>query len=102
MSDRTQRQLKAVASASRARLLHWLKDPVAHFPRQRDGDLVKDGVCSVFIARKWRVSAATASRHLRVMTEAGLLRAVRRKGWTFYRRDEAELKKLKRRLTAEL
>ena len=24
--------------------------PVAHFPRQVDGDLVKDGVCGVLIA----------------------------------------------------
>src|SRR5436309_14351586 len=77
--------LKALANARRLEVLNWLKDPRAHFPPQVDGDLVDDGVCSVFIAQKLKVSPPTASEHLRVLTHAGLLRAQRIKQWTFYR-----------------
>ena len=52
---------KAIANERRLQILHWLKDPAAHFPPQTDGDLVKDGVCGLFIADKLGVSAPTAS-----------------------------------------
>ena len=42
--------VKALASDKRLLILEWLRDPSAHFPPQRDGDLVRDGVCSQFIA----------------------------------------------------
>ena len=42
-------------------ILEWLRDPRAHFPPQRDGDLVRDGVCSLFIAGKLGVSQPTCS-----------------------------------------
>ena len=35
---------KALSSQRRLQILHWLKDPRAHFREQRDGDLVDDGV----------------------------------------------------------
>lgn len=88
--------LRALASARRLEILAWLKDPVAHFPPQVDGDLVKDGVCGVFIADKLGVSQPTASEHLRILTAAGLVRAKRIKQWTFYKRDEARIRALKR------
>jgi DNA-binding transcriptional ArsR family regulator len=82
------RTLKALASGPRLLVLEWLKDPVAYFPAQVDGDLVEDGVCADFIRAKLGVAAATASRHLTLLSEAGLLIATRKRGWTFYRRDE--------------
>ena len=88
--------LKALANARRLEILNWLKDPRAHFPPQVDGDLVADGVCSVFIAQKLKVSAPTASEHLRILTHAGLLRAKRIKQWTFYQRDEKRIAEVKR------
>jgi ArsR family transcriptional regulator len=68
----------------------------AHFPPQVDGDLVQDGVCGLFIAQKLRVSQPTASEHLRILTQAGLLRAKRIKQWTFYRRDDKRIAAVKR------
>ena len=56
--------LAALASQKRLQVLQWLKDPVAHFPPQRDGDLTEDGVCVVFIARKLGVAQPTATTHL--------------------------------------
>src|SRR3954469_21138691 len=87
--------LKALGNDKRLAILRWLGDPVAHFPPQRDGDLVEDGVCSVFIADKLGVSAPTASGHLRLLTATGLLRAKRLRQWTFYRRVEARIAEVK-------
>ena len=88
--------VKALANDKRLQILAWLKEPRSHFPPQVYGDLVKDGVCGVFIADKLGVSAPTASEHLRVLTHAGLIRAKRIKQWTFYKRDEKRIAEVKR------
>jgi ArsR family transcriptional regulator len=91
--------LKALGNDKRLAILAWLAEPTAHFPPQRDGDLVMDGVCSVFIAEKLGVSAPTASEHLRILTAAGLITPKRIKQWTFYRRDEERIAAAKQMLT---
>jgi DNA-binding transcriptional ArsR family regulator len=87
---------RALANDRRLKILNWLKTPTAHFPPQRDGDLIKDGVCGLFIAQKLGISAPTASEHLRVLTQAGLVRGKRIKQWTFYQRDEKRIREVKR------
>ena len=72
-------QLKALSSERRLQILEWLKDPVRHFPAQVDGDLVKDGVCALFLADKLRI-----------------------KQWTFYRRDDERIEALKAGLVRDL
>ena len=94
--------LRALANDRRLQILDWLKDPRAHFPPQVDGDLVKDGVCGGFIADKLGVSQPTASEHLKVLVQAGLLRAKRIKQWTFYKRDEARIREIKRALVSAI
>lgn len=91
--------LRAIASDRRLQVLEWLKRPRAHFPPQVDGDLVRDGVCSVNIARKLRVSQPTASEHLNVLARAGLIRGKRIKQWIFYRRDESRIREVLRALS---
>jgi ArsR family transcriptional regulator len=93
--------LKALANARRLEVLGWLKEPRAHFPPQVDGDLVKDGVCGLFIAEKLGVSQPTASEHLRILVQAGLVRAKRIKQWTFYKRDEALIAEVKRQFRSD-
>jgi ArsR family transcriptional regulator len=88
--------IRALDSKPRLQILDWLKNPRKHFPPQVDGDLVTDGVCGVLIARKLRVSQPTASEHLKILARAGFLRPKRIKQWTFYKRDEAQIKKMKR------
>lgn len=88
--------VKALANEKRLEILGWLKDPREHFPPQVDGDLVRDGVCGVFIAQKLGISQPTASEHLRVLVRAGLLRTKRVKQWTFYKRDEKRIAEAKR------
>ena len=92
--------LRAVANGRRLLILDWLKSPRKHFPPQVDGDLVKDGVCGVLIARKLHVSQPTASEHLKILSRAGLVRGKRIKQWTFYKRDEAAIKKMKALIAA--
>lgn len=86
-----ERTLKALASERRLQILEWLKDPVAHFPPQEHGDPIEHGACNLFIVDKLGVSQPTATRHLKVLVDAGLVIATRRKGWTYYRRDEAAI-----------
>ena len=88
--------IKALANDKRLDILNWLRDPRAHFPEQRYGDLVKDGVCGLFIAQKLGISAPTASEHLRVLAHAGLIRGKRIRQWTFYKRDEKRIREVKR------
>ena len=83
--------LKALASDKRLAVLNWLRDPRAHFPPQRDGDLVRDGVCAVVLAEKLGVSQPTLHRHMQQLTGAGLVVAKRTRQWTFYRRDEGRI-----------
>ena len=80
---------RALASDRRLLILEWLKRPRQHFRPQVDGDLVKDGVCGVLIAEKLGISQPTLSEHLKILTQAGLVRPKRIKQWTFYKRDEA-------------
>jgi ArsR family transcriptional regulator len=88
-------ELRALANLNRLRILDWLKQPTKHFPPQIDGDLKKDGVCGLLIARKLHVSQPTASEHLRILCQAGLIRSKRIKKWTFYKRDEQRIRATK-------
>jgi ArsR family transcriptional regulator len=98
----TEAAMRALASDKRLQILEWLKHPRKHFPPQVDGDLVKDGVCGVFIAEKLKVSQPTASEHLKILCHAGFLRAKRIKQWTFYKRDEAAIKAMKRSVLGKI
>ncbi|GAA3036459.1 hypothetical protein GCM10017559_75220 [Streptosporangium longisporum] len=93
--------VKALASDRRLLILEWLRDPERHFPPQRDGDLVRDGVCSLFIAEKLGVSQPTCGEHLKVLGRAGLIRGTKIKQWVFYRRDEDRIAEAKELLSGD-
>lgn len=94
--------LKALANDKRLLVLSLLKDPTRNFPPQVDGDLVNDGVCSNWLTEKMGVAQPTATRHLKILADAGLIIPTRKKGWVFYRRDEASISKIKRMLSEEV
>jgi len=83
---------RALANERRLQILDWLKNPRAHFPPQADGDLVEDGVCGVFIADKLGISQPTLSEHMRVLVQSGLVVPKRIRQWTFYKRDEEQIR----------
>jgi ArsR family transcriptional regulator len=90
--------IRAISSPRRLEILRWLRNPRRHFPPQVYGDLVKDGVCAIFIAEKLGVSQPTASQHLALLTQAGLVSAKRIRQWTFYRRNETRIRAFKKEL----
>jgi DNA-binding transcriptional ArsR family regulator len=94
--------LRALANERRLQILEWLRQPRRHFPPQVDGDLVKDGVCTLLIAEKLGVSQPTVSEHLRVLAQAGLIRGKPIKQWIFYQRDEAAIAELKKAIQAKI
>ena len=89
-----EKAIRALANERRLQVMEWLKDPKAHFPPQVDGDLVKDGVCLALIAEKLGVSQPTATEHMKVLSQAGLVRPKRIKQWTFYKRDETRIREI--------
>ena len=89
------KSVRALGNERRLQILEWLKQPKQHFPPQRDGDLVKDGVCGLLIARKLRVSQPAVTQHLKILSQAGFLRSKRTRKWTFYKRDEKAIKTIR-------
>jgi DNA-binding transcriptional ArsR family regulator len=93
---------KALSSERRQQVLKWLVDPVANFPSQHTGDLVKDGVCVGFIADKFGIAQPSATSQMKILHEAGLVTPTRIAQWTFYKRDEAGIRKAQSELSALL
>jgi ArsR family transcriptional regulator len=92
--------MRAISNGRRREILEWLKDPRRHFPPQVDGDLVKDGVCGLLIARKMKVSQPTASEHMKILVAAGIVKPKRIRQWTFYKRDEPAIRRVKREIAS--
>jgi len=73
----------------------------AYFPPQRDGDLVEDGVCALFIAEKLGVTPPTCGEHLKLLSRAGLVRGKKIKQWVFYKRVEDRIALAKEELAGD-
>jgi DNA-binding transcriptional ArsR family regulator len=102
MKTGPEKKLKALANGHRLQILALLKAPVRNFPPQVDGDLVKDGVCAVFIEEKLGLAQPTTAQHLKSLVDAGFLIPTRIKKWTFYRRDEAAIASFLTDLSSEV
>ena len=102
MKNDKERRLKALANGHRLQVLSLLKDPERNFPPQVDGDLVKDGVCAIFIEEKLGLAQPTTAQHLKALVGAGFLIPKRIKKWTFYKRDEAAIEQFLRELAADV
>jgi ArsR family transcriptional regulator len=98
MTNQENKMFRALAHEKRLLVLSWLKDPEAHFPPQVDGDLVRDGVCVLRIAEKLGIKQPTATRHLQILADAGLVTATRIGKWTFFKRNETGIGRLKSEL----
>ena len=77
----------ALSSPVRLQILLWLMDPRPHFPEQRDGDLVEDGVCVGFITEKVGLAQPTVSAHMKKLSGAGLVTGKKIGNWIFYKPD---------------
>lgn len=81
--------LKALSNEKRFQILRWILSPCEHFPPQRDGDLIKDGVCVASITEKIGLSQPTVTSHMKILVEAGLVSAKPIKNWVFYKPNRA-------------
>ncbi|MES2387263.1 MAG: metalloregulator ArsR/SmtB family transcription factor [Bacteroidota bacterium] len=79
---------KALSNKSRLQILHWLKDPVQHFPEQQHNGY-ENGVCVGIIQQKCGLTQSTVSDYLAILQRVGLVEATRIGQWTYYRRNEA-------------
>lgn len=86
---------RALSSGTRARILNWLRDPNGNFESQVEGDLTDEGVCVNLIAAKAGISQPTASRHLSILKDAGLVEMKRVAQRNYHRRDETGIEEAK-------
>jgi DNA-binding transcriptional ArsR family regulator len=56
----------------------------------------------LFIASKLGVSQPTATTHMQALKRAGLVTSKKVAQWTFYKRDDAAIAEIKRRIEAQL
>jgi ArsR family transcriptional regulator len=89
----------ALSNAKRLQILEWLKDPSRHFGPEYPID-ENEGVCGLYIAEKLGVSPATASVHLKILTQAGFLRPLRVGKFTYFKRVEAAFAEFARAIKA--
>lgn len=82
---------RALGNEHRLVIIEWLSDPVSHFPKQQDGDLVEDGVCVGFITEKIGLSQPTVTGHLQNLAKAGIVTSKRIKNWVFYKLDRQRM-----------
>lgn len=81
----------ALACPSRLAIIQWLKAPADHFPPQVHADIETVGVCGTFFADKLKVTPATASAHLRILLDTGLIESTRIGKWTYFKRKDGAL-----------
>lgn len=84
----------ALSSPVRLQILLWILEPHAHFPPQRDGDLVEDGVCVGFITDKVGLSQPTVSAHMKKLSQAGLVRGKKINNWIFYKPQREVIRRI--------
>ncbi|MEM8798192.1 MAG: metalloregulator ArsR/SmtB family transcription factor [Pseudomonadota bacterium] len=84
-------QSKALASDARLMILSWLSEPDRHFAHQVTGTPSEIGVCVTLITEKLGMAQPTVSRHLEILSRAGLLEVNRIGRWSFFKRNESAI-----------
>ncbi|HKI57887.1 MAG TPA: metalloregulator ArsR/SmtB family transcription factor [Trueperaceae bacterium] len=85
---------KALADPARVAILAFLRAP------QADCCSRGDGVCACDLEGVLGLSQPTVSHHMKLLVQAGLVRADKRGRWVYYRLDHAALDALSRDLDA--
>ena len=97
---------KALSNETRLKILKWLKEPEKNFPPQGlhipEGDSFDHSVCVGSIKDKAGISQSVASHYLDILQKAGLLESARFGKWTYYRRNEANIRKFAEMLQKDL
>lgn len=78
-------RLKALADPARLAIVAFLREP------QADCCSRGDGVCACDLEGVLELSQPTVSHHMKVLVEAGLVRAQKRGRWVYYELDPGTL-----------
>ncbi len=90
------RALHAIADPTRRRILYALKQ------RTTAASGKFSGLCAGDIEERIPLSQPTISHHMAILTNAGLVEAVKQGQWRWYRRNEKALRRLVKGLRAQL
>ena len=86
-----QNAIAALNNPVRRQILEWLKDR-SNFPPALPGHEDLEGVCVAYIQEKANLSQSTISSYMGMLKQAGFVRSERHGQWTFYRRDEDNIR----------
>ena len=90
------RTLHAIADPTRRRILEALKERGACSIGKRVG------LCAGDVEERVRLSQPTISHHMSILTEAGLVEAVKQGQWRWYRRNEPAIRRMLKILRTKL
>lgn len=93
---------KALSNESRLQILQWLKEPENHFTPHEGVDMRKIGVCVSQVTDKLNMTQSTASQYLSILQRAGLIQTERIGKYTYYKRDEKNIRKIAAFFNGEL
>jgi DNA-binding transcriptional ArsR family regulator len=88
--------LHAIADPTRRRILEALKERGACSIGKRVG------LCAGDVEERVRLSQPTISHHMSILTDAGLVEAVKQGQWRWYRRNEPAIRRLLKILRTKL
>ncbi len=86
-----EKSIAALNNPTRRKILEWLKDR-SNFPPALPEHADLEGVCVAYIQEKARLSQSTISNYMGLLKQAGFVVAERHGQWTFYRRDEENIR----------
>jgi ArsR family transcriptional regulator len=92
------RALHAIADPTRRRILLALKPGEAH----AKGHSAGSPLCAGDIEERVHLSQPTISHHMAILTKAGLVDAVKKGQWRWYRRNEKALRMVVKTLRGKL
>jgi DNA-binding transcriptional ArsR family regulator len=100
-SDETSldRALHAIADPTRRRILHALKVDSKSGQRAAAGGAA---LCAGDIEERVQLSQPTISHHMAILTGAGLVEAVKKGQWRWYRRNEKAIRQVLKTLKGKL
>ena len=93
---------KALSNKIRVDILHWLKDPEENFPPHLELGHFDFGVCLVFIKNKANLSQSTISQYMAQLQKIGFVNATRLGKWTYFKRNDENIKKYIQQLNKKL
>ncbi len=84
---------KALSNQTRVDILFWLKIPEKNFPPHLELGHFNYGVCLVYIKNKADLSQSTISQYMSQLQKSGLVDSKRIGKWTYFKRNEENIKK---------